>query len=149
MTAEAEAAATPPGLPEGFALSDRRRGGFSTHNGPWYEPVDRSDVRRAFYAVERHCNGYGIVHGGLLTAFLDAQLGQVIGRTARVGAVTVHLSVDFLSVGRKGEWIIGDSKLTRLTRDLAFAEGRAVSGTREIARATGVFKLMRSRGDGE
>ncbi len=35
--------------------------------------------------------------------------------------------------------------LTRATRDLAFAEGRGQVGGAQLARASGVFKLMRRR----
>jgi acyl-coenzyme A thioesterase PaaI-like protein len=59
--------------------------------------------------------------------------------------VTVHLSIDFLDMGRAGEWVIGEASLTRAASDLAFVEGRAFAGHRTLARATGVFKMMRRR----
>jgi acyl-coenzyme A thioesterase PaaI-like protein len=58
----------------------------------------------------------------------------------------VHLSVDFLAMGRAGEWVIGQAQLSRAARDIAFAEGQARVGELVLARATGVFKLMRRRG---
>ncbi len=57
----------------------------------------------------------------------------------------MHLSIDFLDMGRAGEWVIGEASLTRAASDLAFVEGRAHVGGRTLARATGVFKLMRRR----
>ena len=54
----------------------------------------------------------------------------------------MHLSIDFLDMGRAGEWVIGEARLTRATRDIAFAEGRVRVGDLALARATGVFKLM-------
>jgi acyl-coenzyme A thioesterase PaaI-like protein len=57
-------------------------------------------------------------------------------------AMTVHLSVDFLRMARPGEWLQGRAEMTHATRELAFAEGRAFIGAREIGRASGVFKLM-------
>jgi acyl-coenzyme A thioesterase PaaI-like protein len=41
--------------------------------------------------------------------------------------------------------VIGESSLTRASSDLAFVEGRAFTDRRTLARATGVFKLMRRR----
>jgi acyl-coenzyme A thioesterase PaaI-like protein len=102
-------------------------------------------VEQAFYALDRHCNGLGLIHGGMITAFLDGLLAGAVGYGLGVRAVTVHLSVDFLAMGRAGEWVIGRSELTRATREIAFAEGEARLGDLVLARATGVFKLMRRR----
>ena len=41
--------------------------------------------------------------------------------------------------------VIGEARLTRATRDVAFAEGRAYVGGRDVVRCSGVFKLMGAR----
>lgn len=130
-----------PDPPDGFRLATGR-GAFTTHNGPYFH---NADGVQAFFALKRHCNGIGLIHGGMLSAFLD---GVLAGAAARGGAgtpITVHLSVDFLDMGRAGDWVLGEASLTRATSDLAFVEGRAHVGGRSLARATGVFKLMRRR----
>ena len=102
---------------------------------------------QAFYALKRHCNSIGLIHGGMLSAFLDGVLAGAAGRGSGAVGLTVHLSIDFLDMGRAGEWVIGEASLTRAARDLAFVEGRAYVGARNLARATGIFKLMRRRAD--
>jgi len=136
MTARSEAAPEPP---EGFARS-QGRGAFSNHVGPYFH---REDGAQAFFALARHCNSIGLIHGGMLSAFLDGVLATAAARGAGRATVTVHLSIDFLSMGRAGEWVIGEAELTRRAADLAFVEGWARAGERKLARATGVFKLMR------
>jgi acyl-coenzyme A thioesterase PaaI-like protein len=81
----------------------------------------------------------------MLTAFLDGLLASAVSREVGVRSVTVHLSVDFLAMGRAGEWVIGQATMTRAARDIAFAEGQARVGELVLARATGVFKLMKRR----
>jgi uncharacterized protein (TIGR00369 family) len=130
--------------PPGFELQTSR-GPFSTHNGPFYARRVDEGVAQAFFAEPRHCNSYGIVHGGMISAFLDGLLAAAVGQAARSRLVTLHLSIDFLAMGRAGEWIVGEGRLTRLARDTAFAEGVALMGERPIARATGVFRLMQKR----
>ena len=121
------------------------RGPFTTHNGPiFYRPV-ANGVVQAFFALPRHCNGVGLIHGGMLSAFLDGLLAAAVGRAAGAIPVTMHLSVDFLDMGRSGEWVLGEAKTTRIARDVAFVEGRAHVADRDLARASGVFKLMRRR----
>ena len=135
---EAEPAPSPP---EGFVRSGGR-GAFSTHNGPYFH---HADGRQAFFALKRHCNSIGLVHGGMLSAFLDGVLAGAAARGGGGTPITVHLSVDFLDMGRAGDWVYGEASLTRAASDLAFVEGRAHVGGRTLARATGVFKLMRRR----
>ena len=137
--AQTEDPSPPP--PRGFVQSTQR-GEFSTRNGPYFhDPAGR----QAFFARKRHCNGIGLIHGGMLSAFLDGVLAGAAGRGTGSMGVTIHLSIDFLDMGRAGEWIIGEGTLTRAASDLAFVEGRAYAGERVLARATGVFKMMRRR----
>lgn len=133
-----------PTPPEGF-LPLERRGAFSQHNGPYfYRPTDDGTVEQAFFALPRHANGLGLVHGGMLSGFMDSLLAAAVIRQLQRPAVTVHLSTDFLHMARIGEWVFGEGRITRAGRDIAFAEGRAfVAGGRDVVRASGVFKLMR------
>jgi uncharacterized protein (TIGR00369 family) len=135
---------TVPPPPEGFVLQTGR-GAFTTHNGPYFVKPTEDGVAQAFHALARHCNGVGLIHGGMLSAFLDGLLAGAAGRATGTTPVTVHLSIDFLDMGRAGDWVIGEARATRTTRDLAFVEGRASVHGRDLARASGVFKLLRRR----
>ena len=135
-----------PPPPDGFVPSGGR-GPFSQHNGPFFQAFPAEGAAQAFYVLARHCNHMGIVHGGMVSAFMDGLLGAAVGRATRASCVTVHLSVDFLSMARAGEWVIGESHVTRATKDLAFAEARVHVGDKDVARASGVFKLMHRKLD--
>jgi len=135
---------TPPAPPEGFERSTSR-GAFTTHNGPFFHRPGAEGAEQAFFVQRRHCNGLGLIHGGMLSAFLDGLLAGAAARAAEATPITVHLSVDFLDMGRAGEWVLGEARVTRLARDIAFAEGRAHMAGRDLARASGVFKLMHRR----
>ncbi len=128
--------------PDGFIPSPTR-GPFSTHNGPYYHRVVEEGAAQAFHAQSRHCNGVGLIHGGMLSAFLDGLLAAAAHRASGASPVTMHLSIDFLEMGRAGDWVLGEARVTRATREIAFVEGRAYVGGRDLARASGVFKLMR------
>jgi uncharacterized protein (TIGR00369 family) len=131
-----------PAPPEGYVLSEGR-GGFSTLNGPYfYRPGDGQMAEQAFFALKRHANGLGLVHGGMLSAFMDGVLAGAVWHGVGKTAVTIHLSIDFLHMARVGEWVMGEAKLTRATKDIAFAEGRAYVGGQDVVRCSGVFKVM-------
>ena len=133
-----------PAPPEGFVRFDGR-GEFQLHNGPWFHRISEVDpglVEHALFVLPRHANGLGVLHGGMLSAFMDGLLGGAATRGAGRPGMTVHLSVDFLRMVRRGVWLMGEARMTHATQDLAFAEGRALVRGRVVGRASGVFKLM-------
>ena len=136
---------TVPPPPPGFVQA-QGRGRFSTLNGPYFHRLGEGElVEQAFYALARHTNGIGLVHGGMLSAFTDGLLAMAVGRGTRKVAVTIHLSIDFLHMGRVGDWIQAEARMTRATRDVAFAEGRAFCRGVDLVRCSGVFKLLERR----
>jgi len=140
--------AEPPPPPEGFAPSDSR-GPFQGRNGPFFHRLSADDparVEQALFLLPQHTNGLGVLHGGMLSAFLDGLLGAAVARGAGRPGMTAHLSVDFLRMARPGAWLLGEARMTHATRDLAYAEGQASLRGRVVGRASGVFKLMGRRG---
>lgn len=127
---------------EGFIRSNDR-GPFTTHNGPFFHRRVDWGSEQAFFAEARHCNSIGLIHGGMLSAFLDGLLAAAVAIETRAVPITIHLSVDYLGMGRAGEWVMGEARVTRATKELAFVEGHCSAKGRDLARATGVFKLMR------
>ncbi len=130
--------------PPGFERSSGR-GPFTTHNGPYFHRIGSAGFEQAFFALERHCNGFGLIHGGMLSAFLDGLLAGAAARAGGGAPVTMSLSVNFLDMGRAGVWVFGDAQATKVTRDVVFVEGRAHAAGHDLARASGIFKLMRPR----
>jgi acyl-coenzyme A thioesterase PaaI-like protein len=78
----------------------------------------------------------------MLATFIDGLLGHAVGAAAKRPGVTIHLSLDYLAMARAGEWVEGEARVTRLTKDVAFAEARAFVGARDVIRASAIFKLM-------
>ena len=134
-----------PDPPAGFVRA-QGRGQFSTLNGPYFHKVGGGEtVEQAFYALPRHTNGIGLVHGGMLSAFSDGLLAMAVGHGTGKVAVTIHLSIDFLHMARQGDWVIGEARMTRATKEVGFAEGRLHTRGVDIVRVSGVFKLMARR----
>jgi uncharacterized protein (TIGR00369 family) len=106
---------------------------------------DDGVYEHAFYVLPRHCNSMGIVHGGMLTTFLDGLLARAVYEAIRTQSVTLHLSVDFLAAARQGQWLFGEGAVTRAARDIAFAEARVHDGARDILRGSGVFRRLEAR----
>ncbi len=130
--------------PEGFVLSERR-GPFTTHNGPFYHKLDGETFVQGFRARERHCNGLGIVHGGLLMSFADSLLAAAIWRGTGQRLVTIRMTSDFLNMAKPGEWVEGISHLRHADGTIAQASARIYVSSRTVLTASGIFKLMGRR----
>ena len=127
--------------PDGYVLLERR-GAFWRMSGPYFERGTDDAVEHAFLAREDHCNALGFVHGAMISAFIDGLLARAArGRREGPTAVTVHLSIDFQTMARVGEWVEGAARITHSGRDLVFVEGRAHAAGRNVVRASGVFRL--------
>jgi acyl-coenzyme A thioesterase PaaI-like protein len=141
-----DAATKAPPPPDGFAEMNRK-GEYWRMTGPYFERARENGVEQALLAAGKHANALGLVHGGMLSAFLDGLLFQAVKRTiGERSAITLHLSVDFLAAAKIGEWVIGESTVTRESLDIVFVEGRVHSAGRDVARASGLFKPTRPAG---
>ena len=119
---------------------------FTAPHGRMYQKFDADGVCwRAFEAREEHCNGAGIIHGGMLMTFADALMGLTVAHNARSTALTVRMTTDLLSIARPGDWVVGNAKVSKLTRSVAFVGAEAHVGKRPLLACQGLFKLMRRR----
>ena len=119
------------------------RGGFNLHAGPIYRLPADGEVRRfALPVLQKHMNGSGSVHGGLLMTFADISMSQtsraVSGATS---CSTVSLTCDFVGPAKLGEILESRVSVTRRTRTLVFLSTGIVVGPRVVAVATGLWKI--------
>jgi acyl-coenzyme A thioesterase PaaI-like protein len=119
-------------------------GGFNLHAGPFYRLPDDGEVRRfAFRVLDKHMNGSGSVHGGLLMTFADIAMS----RTSRLASgakscSTVSLSCDFAGAGKLGDVIEIHVRVTRRTRTLMFMSSEMKAGDRVLMAAQGLWKIL-------
>ncbi len=128
-------------VPAGFRPLATHRG-FIHLFGPVYlhetEPVVGARV------AAQHLNVQDIAHGGYLAALADSAYGIVMRRDMPdVVPRTAHLSVDYLSAVREGDWI--EARVTFVKQGKRIANGLCcltVDG-RMVLQTTGVFATQR------
>lgn len=130
--------------PDGFTLVTSS-GGFSTHNGPYFEKRVEGRVLRGFRALPRHANALGIVHGGMLSAFLDSTMGVAVHRFTRRRSVTLRLVADFLSPGRLGDWLEAEAELVGADDSVAHIRAAIRSPRHLVMTGQGSFAMLRSQ----
>jgi uncharacterized protein (TIGR00369 family) len=134
------------GIPEGFGPHFRR----SPLTEPW-EPIFSRKTDRAVViglrAADPHLNSRGLVHGGLLTTLADNAMGLSCALHLEGGPrlLTVNLSIDFVSVAERGQWIEIDTTFVKPGRSICFAQAFVTADGATCARANGVFRVVQPR----
>jgi acyl-coenzyme A thioesterase 13 len=79
------------------------------------------------------CNPGGILHGGVATGMMDDVIGMtVFSMGTQVFYSTVNLSVDFLFGAKPDEKLTVKSKIVRMGKKIAHAEGEIRNETGQI-----------------
>jgi uncharacterized protein (TIGR00369 family) len=122
--------------------------GFAAANGPWFEKVEHGRLIRAFRPGPQHANTHGIVHGGMLAAFLDSAMGSTVFHVLKRRCVTVRLSFDYLVPGRVGDWLQAEAEVIGHDEQMAQVRGRLYGPRHEVLAGHGTFALLsRARSD--
>ena len=131
-------------IPAGFAPITHSAA-FGAMIGPIYERTGADGFVRAFRVEERHTNGRGVLHGGMLLAFADIVLAQA-GLVAGAGAAaTVRMATEFIAPGSLGDWVEGRARVSRKTGSLIFTFGEISVGDRPLMTASGLFMMVGGR----
>ena len=117
--------------------------GFNHHAGPIWRLRAEGEVRRfALVVAEKHMNGSGSIHGGMLMTFADISMSQTSRAVSGAKSCsTVSLTCDFVGPGKLGEILESRVRVTRQTRTMVFLSADIVCGDRAIAVATGLWKI--------
>lgn len=119
--------------------------GFSSLVGPFWSRSDDGPRSYAFVAEERHLNGNGIVHGGMLMTFVDQAIGMTVWDAIdRRPCATIQLNTHFVDAGRAGDLIEACPEIVRQTRSVIFTRAIVRSGTRTLLTADGIWKVLRA-----
>jgi len=119
--------------------------GFAAANGPWFEKVEGSRLIRAFRPGLQHANAHGIVHGGMLAAFLDSAMGSTVSHVLQRRSVTVRLTIDYLMPGRVGDWLQAEAEVLGHDEQVAQVRGRLYGPRHDVLAGVGVFALLSRR----
>ncbi len=89
----------------------------------------------------------GVVHGGVITGFLDQTCGMAIGSALREPAsfATLDLRIDYMKPATPGEEIVFEGECIKITHEIGFARARAFQSSADdpVAIATGTFMFTR------
>lgn len=116
--------------------------GFAAANGPWFEKIEEGRLVRGFLPGPQHANALGIVHGGMLAAFLDSAMGSTVLHALHRRAVTARLSIDYLGPGRVGDWLQAEAEVIGHDEHVAQVRGRLYGPRHDVLAGLGAFALL-------
>jgi uncharacterized protein (TIGR00369 family) len=131
----------PSKIPPGFSELTEATG-FAAANGPWFEKIVGERMVRGFLPGPQHANALGIVHGGMLAAFLDSAMGTAVWHTLRRRAVTLRLSIDYLGPGRIGDWLQAEGEVVGHDEHMVQVRGRLYGRRHDVLTGLGAFALL-------
>jgi acyl-coenzyme A thioesterase 13 len=90
---------------------------------------------------ERHVNGRGSAHGGVLAALADVALGYASsGSTTPPAHLTAaSLTIDYVGPAKPGDTVVATVEIQHVGRRLAFANCYLCSEGRRVVHASAVF----------
>jgi len=106
----------------------------------------RGDGLFGFVAGEKHRNHIGRVHGGMLMTFADQAMGMTGRRaTGDKPHATIELNMQFMGSVELGDFVEAHCEVVRMTRSVLFIEGKLKVGSRIVASASGIWKILGER----
>ena len=79
----------------------------------------------------------------MLTTFADQAMGMTARtRTGGKKHATIELNMQFVGSVRLGEFVEAQCEVVRATRSIVFMRAKMVVGTRIVATASGIWKIL-------
>jgi uncharacterized protein (TIGR00369 family) len=136
-------------IPDGFEPHQRK----SPVTSPWeplYAQRGVDSVKLGFVLAEAHCNGRGMLHGGVIAALADNAMGLSLGAALAAsglgegvtGIVTTNLAVDYLGIAKLGQWIEIAPRVVKAGKSSGVVDAIVTADGAPIARANASFRVQ-------
>ena len=119
--------------------------GFMKHNGGvLFRTISETEYEFKSIIKRNHLNAIGITHGGYLSALIDSGAGTAAHRAAgNAPCVTISLDIKFIGSSKKGDEIIGLTRILKRTKTLIFLLCELSCDKKIITSATGIWKILK------
>jgi uncharacterized protein (TIGR00369 family) len=120
---------------------------------PLFARWSSSTCEIGFILSPQHCNGRGLLHGGVIASLSDNAMGLALGvivtrelsaaaSPSKPSILTTNLSVDFLGASAQGEWICITPRVVHVGGKSGIVDALIHANDRLIARANATFRVL-------
>jgi uncharacterized protein (TIGR00369 family) len=113
--------------------------------GPFFYRKVEDELQLGMRAGQKHANGNGSVHGGVLLAFADYAATMLALSGVKETCLTVSLNSDFLAGASLGDWIDGSGEVIKRTGSLTFLRGQLAVDGKPILTFQSVLRRLQKR----
>jgi uncharacterized protein (TIGR00369 family) len=134
-------------VPDGYARYSRS----SSVTDPWqplFTKTEAGAVNLALHVRSAHCNGKGLLHGGVISALADNAMGLSVIETLsqqsikrRRSGSTVSLSLDFLASAHVGQWVVFAPRVLKVGSGIDFVDCLIIADSQTIARGSATYRF--------
>lgn len=139
-------------VPEGYVVHSRR----SPVTDPWRPLFSRTAAGKVDLALrvrDVHCNGKGLLHGGVINALADNAMGLSVIESVRQegiergrAGITISLSLDFLLSAQVGQLVEFVPRVLKVGKGIGFAECLVLADSQVIARGNATYRFYEKAG---
>ena len=112
--------------------------------GPLFYRPEEQTFKVGMRVLPQHANSSGTMHGGLIATLADVSLGYVTSHSRSPALImsTASLTVDYLSAVPMGSWVESHVSISKIGRNLAFADALICADERQVAKARALFNVV-------
>jgi acyl-CoA thioesterase len=135
---------TEPGAPPDPHGDGPTPGPFSALLGFRYISIDSDEAVVEADPGPEHCNGSGIVHGGLLASLLDTTTGWAVHARVPAGTAAPHvqLSVQYLRAARPGVVLVCRARCLSVGKRIGSTEAEIIQDGVLVAKGAGTHAVL-------
>lgn len=118
---------------------------FEDMAGPFFfKRMEDGTIVSGFKVEEKHLNGGGAIHGGMLMTFADYALFSIaMDALGEGGGVTIALNGEFTAAGRPGGIVLAEGEVVRNTGSMVFVRGTIRQAETTLVSFSGIIRKLR------
>jgi len=134
-----------PDIPEGFS-PHTRSSPVTDAWAPIFARITPTAFILGLHVATRHCNGRGLLHGGVIAALADNAMGlsAALHTSPPASPVTTSLSVDYFGKSAIGAWLTFETDHVSIHGQSVVTHAMVLADGVAVARASAGFRLPKA-----
>lgn len=117
---------------------------FLENNGPFYQKKEGDELIVGLRVLEKHVNGRGYAHAGILMTLADIAIGYsaAFSEEPPLNLVTISLNNDFMSSAKLGDWLEARVVISKKGRTLLYASATVLKNDVKVLRSNAIYSIV-------
>jgi acyl-CoA thioesterase len=128
----------------------RKKTGFVHHVGLQIEEAAPGRSRISITIEDKHRNGTGVAHGGVLFTLADTAMGAALFNSLEPGEIcaTIEIKIGYFKPVFDGT-LVCEATVLHKGKSIASIEATILNGDQLVSKASGTFSIFRRKTDAQ